>query len=189
MTPILGITASQMTGHLWSPGKDYDSIATTTVGAGGTASITFSSIPQTYRHLQIRGIGRTNRTAGGADDNLKITLNSDTTYSWHYLLGDGASASAGGGSSSSAMLQVGLPGATATTAFSASIVDLLDYTSTAKNKTIRTLSGYDTNGGGIIGLSSGLDYATPAAITSITISSWNAATLVQYTQFALYGVK
>jgi hypothetical protein len=183
--PNLGIIASSISGKLTS----YDSIATTTVGAGGTASITFSSIPQTYRHLQIRGIGRTNRTAGGADDNLKITLNSDTTYSWHYLLGDGASASAGGGTSSSAMLQVGLPGATATTAFSASIVDLLDYTSTAKNKTIRTLSGYDTNGGGFIGFSSGLDYATPAAITSITISSWNAATLVQYTQFALYGVK
>lgn len=38
----------------WSPSTDYDSIATTTVGAGGAASITFSSIPSTYQHLQIR---------------------------------------------------------------------------------------------------------------------------------------
>lgn len=168
---------------------DYQSIATTTVGAGGTATVTFSSIPATYTHLQIRASGRTNRSAGGGDDNIKITLNSDTTYSWHYLLGDGASAAVGGGTSSSAVLQVGFPGATATTAFSATVIDILDYTSTSKNKTIRTLSGYDVNGAGIIGLSSGLDYATPAAITSVTLSSWNAATIVQYSTFALYGIK
>jgi hypothetical protein len=186
--PILGIMASGMSGNLWAPGKDFDSIATVTPYTT-VSTVVFSSIPQTYRHLQIRAIGRTTRTAGGADDNLKVTLNSDTTYSWHYLLGDGASASAGGGSSSSAMLQVGLPGATATTAFSATIIDLLDYTSTTKNKTIKTLSGYDTNGGGFLGLSSGLDYATPAAITSITISSWNAANFVSNCHWALYGIK
>jgi hypothetical protein len=54
MTPILGILASGMSGNLWAPGKDFDSIATTTVGAGGASTITFSSIPSTYRHLQIR---------------------------------------------------------------------------------------------------------------------------------------
>ena len=186
--PNLGIIASSKSGNLWAPGKDFDSIATVTPYTT-TSTVVFSSIPQTYKHLQIRAIGRTTRTAGGADDNLKITFNSDTTYSWHYLLGDGATASAGGGTTSTAMLQVGLPGATATTAFSATVIDLLDYTSTTKNKTVRTLSGYDTNGAGIVGLSSGLDYATPAAITSITISSWNAANFVANCHWALYGIK
>ena len=53
MTPILGIMASAISGNLWAPGKDYDSIATTTLGSS-TASVTFSSIPSTYRYLQIR---------------------------------------------------------------------------------------------------------------------------------------
>jgi hypothetical protein len=184
--PNLGIIASSLSGKLAT--NSFESIATITPYTT-VSTVVFSSIPQTYRHLQIRAIGRTTRTAGGADDNLKVTLNSDTTYSWHYLLGDGASPSSGGGTTSNGMLQVGLPGATATTAFSATIIDLLDYTSTTKNKTIKTLSGYDTNGGGILGLSSGLDYATPAAITSITISSWNAANFVSNCHWALYGIK
>jgi hypothetical protein len=39
--PVLGIIASQMSGHLFAPSGAYDSIATTTVGSGGAASITF----------------------------------------------------------------------------------------------------------------------------------------------------
>ena len=187
MSPILGITASQITGHLWSPSNSYDSIATVTPYTT-TSTVVFSSIPQTYRHLQIRAIGRTTRTAGGADDNLKVTLNSDTTYSWHYLLGDGATASAGGGTTSSAMLQVGLPGATATTAFSATIIDLLDYTSTAKNKTVRSLTGVDTNGAGVVSLTSHL-FATTSPINSISIGSVDGFNTPAGSTFSLYGVK
>ena len=36
----------------------YDSIATVVVGSGGASSITFSSVPSTYKHLQIRFIAR-----------------------------------------------------------------------------------------------------------------------------------
>jgi hypothetical protein len=36
----------------------YKLIASYTTGAGGINTITFSSIPQTYTHLQIRGIAR-----------------------------------------------------------------------------------------------------------------------------------
>jgi len=37
-------------------------IASTLVGASGSAIIEFNDIPQTYKHLQIRLIGRTNRS-------------------------------------------------------------------------------------------------------------------------------
>jgi hypothetical protein len=51
MTPILGIMASQISGHLETGA--YESISTVTVGGGGSATITFSSIPGTYTHLQV----------------------------------------------------------------------------------------------------------------------------------------
>jgi hypothetical protein len=188
MTPILGILASGMSGNLWAPGKDYDSIATTTVGAGGAASITFSSIPQTYRHLQIRGIMRTDR-AGQPKDQLRMQLNSDTgsNYVAHYLSGDGASAAAAANTGLSFINNNSVTGATsAASIFGVVVMDILDYTNTNKYTTVRFLSGYDTNGAGTVELDSGL-WLNTAAITNINIAA--IANLVQYTQLALYGVK
>ena len=48
--------SSFLAGNAAVIGTSYESIATTTVGSGGASSITFSSIPATYAHLQIRGI-------------------------------------------------------------------------------------------------------------------------------------
>ena len=63
---------------------DFESIATTTVGSGGIADVTFSSIPATYTHLQLRGIARTNR-ADSNQDAVVVRFNSDTgnNYSRH----------------------------------------------------------------------------------------------------------
>ena len=70
---------------------DYESIQTYTVGAGGQANITFTSIPSTYKHLQVRCF------IFGSGLQYNITLNGDTgnNYSMHNLTGDGSSASAG----------------------------------------------------------------------------------------------
>jgi hypothetical protein len=188
VSPILGIYASQISGHLFAPSGAYDSIATTTVGSGGTASVTFSSIPSTYTHLQVRYLARSTRA--NTADNLKMTLNSSTTYAWHYIYGDGASPVAGGASTQTSMLIGNCAGGTATSGiFAGGVLDILDYTSTSKNKTIRGLSGVDRNGSGEVFFDSGLDYSTPAAVTSITFSSWNSANLAEYSQFALYGIK
>ena len=83
MAPILGIYASQISGHLFAPSGAYDSIATTTVGAGGASSITFSSIPSTYTHLQVRITAKGNR--GIVIENAYLTFNGDsgTNYNAH----------------------------------------------------------------------------------------------------------
>jgi hypothetical protein len=109
---------------------DYESIATTTVGAGGAASVTFSSIPSTYSHLQIRLMGRTNRAA--TLDNVKITFNSDTgaNYKAHYLAGDGSTAYANVTSVSPNAVGIGY--VSASTAFIVSVCDILDYANTNK---------------------------------------------------------
>jgi len=190
MTPMLGIMASQISGHLFTQGT-YDSIATTTVGSGGAASITFSSIPQTYTHLQIRGIGKWT-TTGNDQSTIQFTLNSDngSNYSYHAVRGNGASTIAVGQASYTRYLSyLGVPSSFASYAsmFGATVFDLLDYTNTNKYKTMRSLVGFDTNGGSAsIGLSSGLWMST-SAVTSITVAL--DGNLAEFSSFALYGIK
>jgi hypothetical protein len=183
--PILGIIASST---LVAAG-DFESIATVSVGSGGAADVEFTSIPATYTHLQIRVLAR--GTNASASIYQKIQFNSDTSsiYADHYLLGDGASASAGA-SINAAFIGVGsTTGASATASiFGTIIVDVLDYANTNKFKTIRNLEGFDVNGsGGFVMLTSGL-YRSTSAITSIKLTP-NAGNYAQYSSFALYGCK
>jgi len=186
--PILGVLASAITGNLST--TTYQSIATTTVGGGGSSTITFSSIPATYKHLQLRMILRSDRA--NTFDDIKVQLNSDTgnNYADHILTGDGSSTSAYGESSFSMIYSyVGQPAASvAANIIYAGIMDILDYSSTVKNKTTRWLAGQDLNGSGYVGLSSGL-WANTSAISTITFSPRYGTNFVQYSQIALYGIK
>jgi hypothetical protein len=182
MTPILGIIASQITGHLST--NSYESIAT--VNAGGSSSITFSSIPSTFKNIQIRA----NASSGGPYG--KLTFNGDTTanYRDHYLIGNGGGTAQSGsqGTGYNSILIASNNGFGTSTSFTGMVMDILDYTSTVKNKTVRTLMGFDANGSGEIGLYSGIWFATPAAITSLTITL-SSGTFLTNSTFALYGVK
>lgn len=191
MSPILGIYASQISGHLFAPSGAYDSIATTTVGAGGSSSITFSSIPSGYTHLQVRYLARTARVATG--DTLKLQINSDSgaNYNGHYLYGNGTSALAGSYGASSGFYYAGALTAASSTSntFAGGVIDLLDYADTNKFKTGRILSGNDMNTtDGTVFFTSGL-WRSTSAITSITLTNDSATNFAQYSQFALYGVK
>lgn len=167
----------------------FESIATVTVGSGGSSSITFSSISSSYSHLQLRMIARDSRNVGNLS-NLYMTFNSDSgsNYARHELYGDGSSAGAGAATSQTSIYFGNCTSATiAANIFTGVIVDILDYTNTNKYKTIRSLSGGDYNGGGVIALNSGLWMSTNA-ITSITITPL-VANITQYSHFALYGIK
>lgn len=175
-----------------TPTGDFDSIATTTVGVGGAASVVFNSIPSTYQHLQIRYISKNGTAAGDTRTHLLI-FNSDTTsanyYSRHILYGDGTSAVAGANSvigSGGAAAGANSPQA-ASNVFGVGVIDILDYQNTNKYKTIRTLSGYDTNGAGFAIFNSSL-WKSTSAITAISIVP-SADNLGQYSSFALYGIK
>lgn len=192
MAPILGIMASQISGHLWAPSGAYDSIATTTVGAGGASSITFSSIPSTYKHLQIRGILQSARATYSRDE-YKFTFNSDTgnNYSWHNLYASGTAVSAGNGYSVGYILGQDCVGANGW--WGTTVIDILDYANTSKYKTARLLAGLDTNNAAVGGFNGAMTFGSGLwqntnAITSITFTAangnWN-----QYSQLALYGIK
>ena len=172
-------------------GGDYESIASVTVGSGGASSVSFSSIPSTYTHLQIRGIARSTRSS--TTDYYSLQFNGDTTtnYSFHVVQGDGSVAQADASGSTSTITCNRIAGATASAnVFGALICDILDYRSTNKGKTVRSLAGVDNNGSGMVALASGGWYKTPEAITSISITATNGTSnWVQYSSFALYGIK
>lgn len=185
--PMLGIMASQISGHLWAPSGAYDSIATVTVGSGGSATITFSSIPSTYTHLQVRLFAR--GTAANVQGGVTLQFNGDTTatnYYSHYMQADGSTVAAG--ANANASIHYDISGANATASvFGALIFDILDYANTSKYKTSRVLGGIDNNGSGRMNLTSGL-WSSTAAITSIVLAPYSG-NFAQYTSAALYGIK
>lgn len=189
MSPILGIYASQISGHLFGPTSAYESIATIT-SSGSTNLIEFTSIPSTYTHLQVRIFSRS--AVSAAEDTVYIRLNSDSSssYSWHRLRGNGSSASAGGYYPDGIMFAGATPGASATSSiFGTSIVDILDYRNTSKNKTIRSLGGYDANGSGMIELYSG-SWNSTTAVTGVTLANYTSGNnFASGSVFALYGIK
>jgi hypothetical protein len=168
--------------------NSFESIETVTIGSGGAINFSFTSIPSTYTHLQLRGIVRSNQAGSGITTST-LQFNSDTgsNYTYHNLIGNGTAASAGGVASATASVITNAPQLSATSdAFGVTIIDILDYTNTNKYKTIRALHGADLNGSGQIILSSGL-WMNTSAITSILVNP--AADAVQHTHFALYGIK
>jgi hypothetical protein len=184
--PILGIMASQISGHLWAPAGAYDALATVTVPSGGAASIEFAGIPTGYKHLQIRGVIRT--SAGTNNWGLRIRLNSDSgsSYTHHNLRGDGANANAEGYANQSYMY---LDRATPSDAniFGGVVIDFLDYANVNKYTTMRGLAGQDRNGAGQISFNSGL-WMNTAAVTTLTFTL-ESGNFTEYSQLALYGVK
>jgi len=185
--PILGIMASQISGKLWQPDGAYDSLANVTVGAGGASSIIFAGIPNTYKHLQIRCLAKS--SLAGPTSAMGVQLNSTTTgYFNHGLYGDGASALTYSTTSANNAGSTFIAGSSNTNIFGVAIIDILDYASTDKNKTVRLLSGADFNGSGQLRFASG-SIASTLPITSLNLLDVNGGTILQYSQFSLYGVK
>ena len=181
--------AGNTTWNPWEPQGAYDALSTVTVPAGGAASVTFAAIPTGYKHLQIRSISR---DSSGTISQQYLRFNGDTgtNYSIHTLTGNGASAgTAGSAGANQPYINCGIKSGPSDLAnsFGVSVIDILDYADTTKNKTVRTLSGVDLNGSGYVWMSSGA-WRNTNAITSIVLIP-EVSSFVQYSQFTLYGVR
>jgi hypothetical protein len=176
---ILGIIASS---KLTAAGS-FESIATVTVGSGGSSTITFSSIPGTYKHLQFRGIILVNN-AGDIDITAQFNSDTGSNYSEHYLYGSGTAVASGGGTNLTKISTFYSYFSTGTTDFAPGVFDILDYADTNKYKTVRGITGpADQN---LLVYRSSL-WRSTSAITSVTFTS--TGTMKQYSQIALYGIK
>lgn len=193
---ITRLTTNGLTGTKYdtvSADNYYMEPIATTLLTGTQATITFSGIPQNYKHLQIRMIGLTDDTANSGIGLVRLSgfFNGDTTqtnYYNHNLRGDGQSAAAG---AENAAKFIGSAVRNSMIGPAASVTDILDYANVYKFKTIRCLTGYQNNDadGAAQGirLVSGL-WSNTAAITSIQFVP-ESGNFKANTRIALYGIK
>ena len=171
------ITLPSARGQFTEPG-DFESIATSTLSSA-TASITFNSIPQTYKHLQIRMIGFSdNSNYHYMSSNLTVGRRHTLYHTTSYVLGTNS------GESPGLPLNIGGMDGVFT-----NIIDIADYTSTNKLKQFKSHLSNDRNGSGqqvfVIG------YWTEAgtALNSLTFTMGGSGNFSQHTDIALYGIK
>jgi hypothetical protein len=152
-----------------------------------TSSVTFSSIPSDYKHLQLRIVYRGANAGNGLTSQLRFNSDSGSNYAYHRLQGDGSTVVS---SAFTSQTEIDLPAQTANGAtassFGGAVVDILDYASTSKNTTVRTLGGRASTSSGI-DLRSGL-WINTAAVTSVFIGSYTL-NFMSGSRFSLYGIK
>ena len=165
--------------------SSYESIATAS-GTGSSGTITFSSIPQDYTHLEIRQISRV--SVASSDCNLRFNGDTASNYSWHRLMGSGSASSAAAGVSNT---YIELPATSYSSLLSntygASVTSILDYANTNKFKTVRSLGGFEDNSSGLVLFCSG-NWRSTSAVTSISLITGSGFWTTD-TRFALYGIK
>jgi hypothetical protein len=169
-----------------------EAIATTYLEADAS-SVTFSSIPTTYEHLQIRMHLKSDRSSSSVDG-LQIDFNDDghpsTAYSYHWMRGSSTTASAGGLASGRLRLQnmiAAQGGVTDAANFSTVILDILDYRNANKNTTVMALMG-STGNWSTVSFESGL-WDNTDAVTKILLDQVNGPNFMRGSEFTLYGLK
>lgn len=161
----------------------------TTLGTGSSGVITFSNIPQIYKHLQVRAIlrGTASATANGTD--MRFNGDSGSNYTLHRLIGDGSAASADGYTSrTGAWLGLETDASATANIYAVCVTDILDYTNQNKYKTTRSLSGYDLNGSGQFNFASAV-WLNTSAIKSITINAAASGNWTTATRISIYGIR
>jgi hypothetical protein len=186
MTSILGIVASSNFQRITG---SYESIATAN-GTGSSAVITFSSIPSTFKHLQLRVNGR---CASGAITDCYLKFNNDTgsNYAKHWFFAFDSGGIYTSTATSTTPPSIGYIQGYDTNPTTVAIIDILDYQSTTKYKTARYITGspeQQTASQGAIVFGSNLWLNSGTAINQIDItvasSNWSSSST-----FALYGIK
>lgn len=180
---LLGILNSQVEA---AGGGSYELIATAN-GTGSSGTITFSDIPQTYKHLQIRAVVRSTETGNNGALVMRLNSDSGSNYARHNLIGNGSSVTSSASTSTTAIASVAIASNQMTTGIHTPfVIDILDYASTSKNTTYRALHQRNATASAEIWLSSGL-WINTAAVTTITIT--DVANWTTSTRFSLYGIK
>lgn len=162
----------------------YTLIQSATVGSGGATTITFVSIPQTYKDLLFVVSGR----ATTDNPTLQVYFNNDTTaanYLFRLVGGDGASSSYA--TASQAWLMRVTPSSATASSFSNGMMYIPNYAgSTLKSMSAESVT--ENNGTTAYQALQACLWNSTAAITSITLDPYGTD-FAQYSSASLYGIK
>ncbi len=158
-------------------------LISTQVLTGTASTISFTSIPSTFKHLQLRIAARPISDGNAA---IQYRFNSDTgsNYFWRYLASSGTMTSYGVTPAATQIKATLFYWGMSATFPTAQVCDILDYANVNKWKTLRAFSGQTGSNANELGLHSG-HWENTSAISSIDILINNCAT---GSRFSLYGV-
>jgi len=173
----------------------FDLLETTTL-TSSASSVTFSGLDSytDYKHLQIRFVARNSSLSDNGVAFMGMTLNGDagTNYSWHSLTGNGSTVASSSSSNVNTMTLAKLPPRPDYPAFASGVIDILDFSNSSKNTTIRTLSGNARRNLNTVVIDEIAEYSgswrNTNAVTSITLASAGSP-LYTNSRFSLYGIK
>jgi hypothetical protein len=175
-----------------------EAISTTYLEADA-ASVTFSSIPATYEHLQLRCNMKSNRTNSSDDVRIYLGDSSDSPvdtgsgYYSHYL--SGSTTIKGSGVNSSAALRLMRVAGSKTDEDAANygsmVIDISDYANANKNITVLGIGGLvgdSSSTGALVALSSGI-WETASVVTAVRVEAMDGSGWIRGSEFTLYGLK
>jgi hypothetical protein len=163
----------------------FTKIASSTVGSGGVASITFSSIPATYTDLCLKINARSTSSSGAAWNYIEVRPNGATTNgTWLQLFGNGSSAGSGNGSG--LLAAYGNDSSATGSVFGNSETYLPNYASSL-NKSMSNDAVTENNATSAIASFFGTLWSQTTAISSLTLV-FNTGNFAEYSTATLYGI-
>jgi hypothetical protein len=169
----------------------YEQIATTVL-TSTSSTITFASLPTTYKHLELRITARVNANIQNTTT-IRYRFNGEgglaTGYSWHNLYANGSSVVTDNTLNQSGIQTPGFSETSVTGNWGVGLTQILDYNLTSKTKVLRSLAGAaNASFYNRIYLTSGL-WNNTNAITQIELTEPNGYGWVAGSRFTLYGIK
>jgi hypothetical protein len=167
----------------------FELITSTTVGSGGAASITLSSIPATFTDLLFFASLKTSNP-GVAGEVVKVSYNgTSTSTNWTglYLQGAGSGTPASGSLANYSLNVFGQSGGTAL-AFSNGSLYIPNYAG-SNNKSTSTDSVTENNATLAYAILNANLWSNSAAITSAGFTISGGYDFAQYSSIYLYGIK
>ena len=171
-------------------GGAYDLLETTTL-TSSASSVTFSGLGSysDYAHLQIRIVARNDSAYNGGTAYLHMNSDTGNSYSRHYFQGNGSTVTAVGQADRDFMDAGQTAGGNlGSNIFAASVTDILDFSSTTKKTTMRTLSGVAGGTFNVVKFGSAL-YNNTAAVTNLNFYAGSTDNFVAGSRFSIYGIK
>lgn len=176
------VLSSTVTGTSWSSPSGMVLISEQVLG-GTAASVTFSGIPGTYRHLRLYVTSRSN--SGSTDCFIQFNGDSGSNYSGTFLYNTGNGS--GYNTAQAFVFSIASSSAPSNDAGS-SVIDFPSYTNTTFNKNaLGRSTRLDASITGYCSIA-GLTWLSTAAITSILLEQIGGGTFASGSIFTLYGI-